>query len=226
VISVGPLTVCDIRDSLARGHWDGYPETVLALSGGLPLLLPVAVGTGPLTDQRPGPGIAGVDVPTLVRRLTVSLTGEHVRVLESASLVPSNLDAEVAAAAADVAGRRARTAGHRPDPGARRLARTRPGRRPPNRPRRGAPRRTLDLPGHLARAEALVARLTTAVAADDPLSPREREVADLIVEGLTNHEIAGRLYLSERTVESHVRSALMKVGARNRAQLIRRETGA
>jgi hypothetical protein len=63
VISVGPLTVCDIRDYLARGHWDGDPETVLALSGGLPLLLPVAVGTGPLTDQRPGSGIAGVDVP-------------------------------------------------------------------------------------------------------------------------------------------------------------------
>ena len=82
------------------------------------------------------------------------------------------------------------------------------------------------MPGHLARAEALVARLTTAVAADDPLSPREREVADLVVEGLTNHEIAGRLYLSERTVESDVRSPLMKVGARNRAQLIRRETGA
>jgi DNA-binding NarL/FixJ family response regulator len=66
-------------------------------------------------------------------------------------------------------------------------------------------------------------RLTTAVAADYPLNPREREVADLVVEGLTNHEIAGRLYLSERTVESHVRSALMKVGARNRAQLIRRD---
>jgi DNA-binding CsgD family transcriptional regulator len=86
--------------------------------------------------------------------------------------------------------------------------------------------RTLDMPGHLARAEALVARLTTAVAAHDPHSPREREVADLVVEGLTNHEIADRLYVSERTVESHVRSALMKVGARNRAELIRRETSA
>ena len=44
--------------------------------------------------------------------------------------------------------------------------------------------------------------------------------------GLTNHEIAARLYLSERTVESHVRAALMKLGCRNRAELVRRETAA
>ena len=45
-------------------------------------------------------------------------------------------------------------------------------------------------------------------------------------QGLTNHEIAARLYLSERTVESHVRAALMKLGCRNRAELVRRETAA
>jgi DNA-binding CsgD family transcriptional regulator len=81
--------------------------------------------------------------------------------------------------------------------------------------------RGLDMPGHASRAETLVAELTRSLAATDPLSPREREVADLVVEGLTNHEIAARLYLSERTVESHVRSVLMKVGARNRLELVR-----
>ncbi|MEP6632491.1 MAG: helix-turn-helix transcriptional regulator [Lapillicoccus sp.] len=82
-------------------------------------------------------------------------------------------------------------------------------------------RRGLDMPGHAERADALVAELSAALAADDPLSPREREVTALVEDGLTNHEIAQRLYLSERTVESHVRAALMKLGCRNRAELIR-----
>jgi DNA-binding CsgD family transcriptional regulator len=85
--------------------------------------------------------------------------------------------------------------------------------------------RTLDMPGHAARADAMAAELAQALAQEDPLSPREREVVDLVVEGLTNQQIAGRLFLSERTVESHVRAALMKLGCRNRAELIRRETG-
>jgi DNA-binding CsgD family transcriptional regulator len=85
--------------------------------------------------------------------------------------------------------------------------------------------RTLDMPGHAARADALATDLAQEVAKDDPLSPREREVVDLVVEGLTNQQIAVRLFLSERTVESHVRAALMKLGCRNRAELIRLETG-
>ncbi len=85
--------------------------------------------------------------------------------------------------------------------------------------------RTLDMPGHAARADAMAADLAQALAQEDPLSPREREVVDLVVEGLTNQQVAGRLFLSERTVESHVRAALMKLGCRNRAELIRLETG-
>jgi DNA-binding NarL/FixJ family response regulator len=68
--------------------------------------------------------------------------------------------------------------------------------------------------------------VTRSLAADDPLSPREREVVDLVVEGLTNQAVAARLYLSERTVESHVRAGLMKLGCRNRAELVRHETAA
>ena len=43
------------------------------------------------------------------------------------------------------------------------------------------------------------------------LSDREREVLSLMAEGLTNSGIAQRLVLTERTVEGHVRSVLMKL---------------
>ena len=51
------------------------------------------------------------------------------------------------------------------------------------------------------------------------LSPREREVARLAASGTTNREIAERLFLSRRTVESHVASALRKLGGRTRRDL-------
>ena len=60
----------------------------------------------------------------------------------------------------------------------------------------------------------LVARLVSPEVDDDQLaelSDREREVLELIAEGLTNAGIAKRLYLSERTVEAHVRHLLMKL---------------
>jgi len=51
------------------------------------------------------------------------------------------------------------------------------------------------------------------------LSARELEVAGLVAAGLSNKAIAARLHLSVRTVESHVRHALAKVGLGNRTQL-------
>jgi DNA-binding NarL/FixJ family response regulator len=54
----------------------------------------------------------------------------------------------------------------------------------------------------------------------DELTPREREVVALIATGLSNEEIAGRLYLSQSTVKTHANRAMMKAGARDRAQLV------
>lgn len=51
------------------------------------------------------------------------------------------------------------------------------------------------------------------------LSKREKEVARLVAEGLSNLEIAQRLFISERTAESHVSSILSRMGFRSRAQV-------
>ena len=62
-------------------------------------------------------------------------------------------------------------------------------------------------------------------AAADPLaelSDREQQVLRHLVEGLTDREIADRLGISPRTVETHVGSILHKLGVRNRAQAARR----
>jgi DNA-binding NarL/FixJ family response regulator len=54
------------------------------------------------------------------------------------------------------------------------------------------------------------------------ISAREREVLALLADGLTDREIADRLGISPRTVETHVGSLLSKLGVRNRAQAARR----
>jgi DNA-binding NarL/FixJ family response regulator len=61
----------------------------------------------------------------------------------------------------------------------------------------------------------VVGSLVSGRGEDNPLAElteREREVLELMAEGLTNTGIAKRLYVSERTVEAHVRHVLMKLG--------------
>ncbi|WP_410787622.1 LuxR C-terminal-related transcriptional regulator [Kribbella sp. C-35] len=53
----------------------------------------------------------------------------------------------------------------------------------------------------------------------DPLSQREREVADLVAKGLSNREIAAALVISERTAQNHVQHILTKLGFANRTQV-------
>jgi DNA-binding NarL/FixJ family response regulator len=54
----------------------------------------------------------------------------------------------------------------------------------------------------------------------DVLTERERETMALVAGGLTNDEIAQRLYLSPATVRTHVSRAMTKLGARDRTQLV------
>jgi len=75
------------------------------------------------------------------------------------------------------------------------------------------------MPGPVDRAERLARELEQAIAAANPLTRREREIAELVADGLTNRAIADRLVLSERTVEGHVRSTLAKLQLTNRTEL-------
>jgi DNA-binding NarL/FixJ family response regulator len=54
----------------------------------------------------------------------------------------------------------------------------------------------------------------------DVLTDREREVMALVAEGLSNDEIARRLFVSPATAKTHVSRAMVKLGARDRAQLV------
>jgi LuxR family maltose regulon positive regulatory protein len=54
----------------------------------------------------------------------------------------------------------------------------------------------------------------------DPLSDRELEVLQLIAEGLTNQEIASRLFLSINTIKVHTRNIFQKLGVNHRTQAV------
>jgi predicted ATPase/DNA-binding NarL/FixJ family response regulator len=54
---------------------------------------------------------------------------------------------------------------------------------------------------------------------ETPLTRREQEIAELVVEGLTNKDIAARLFISQRTAEAHVEHILTKLGFTSRTQI-------
>ena len=69
--------------------------------------------------------------------------------------------------------------------------------------------RGLDQEAGRSRAEAALSLLT----------PREREVVHLTTLGKTNRQIADRLFISQETVKTHVRNALVKFGVRSKSEL-------
>lgn len=103
-------------------------------------------------------------------------------------------------------------------------------------PRRSGAKRLVDGVRALARHEAaldpaatshLVHHLTAgpqrrsapALRALDRLTDRQREVAELVAQGLSNEEIAGRLFLSLATVKSHLTAAMRRLAVRSRTEL-------
>lgn len=78
-----------------------------------------------------------------------------------------------------------------------------------------------------AATTALVARFQTGEPAETatpdlvtPLTVREREIVELVAQGMSNAEIAADLVISPLTAKTHVNRAMVKVGARDRAQLV------
>ncbi|OMQ16269.1 helix-turn-helix transcriptional regulator [Modestobacter sp. VKM Ac-2676] len=102
-------------------------------------------------------------------------------------------------------------------------------------PRRAAAQRLVEAVRSLARQEPVldeavtsqlvrhltgeVQRPTVVVQALDRLTERQREVAALVAQGLSNEEIAGRLFLSSATVKSHLTAVMRRLDVRTRTQL-------
>jgi DNA-binding NarL/FixJ family response regulator len=66
-------------------------------------------------------------------------------------------------------------------------------------------------PARLARSPKRTSTMT--------LSKRELEIAELVAQGLSNKEIATRVFLSERTIETHVSNILDKLGVNSRVEI-------
>jgi DNA-binding NarL/FixJ family response regulator len=64
----------------------------------------------------------------------------------------------------------------------------------------------------------VVPRILRAGVSPPPLTRRERQMLELVVEGLTNREIAQRLYLAESTVKRHLSSTFRRLGVRSRSE--------
>jgi len=79
--------------------------------------------------------------------------------------------------------------------------------------------RAMPLDDAIALIQASSAQTTAATPGLDPLTPREREVAALIAQGLSNRQIAERLVITERTVAAHIEHILDKLSFSSRTQV-------
>jgi len=78
--------------------------------------------------------------------------------------------------------------------------------------------RALATLGHLG---AKGRRTRTAIVGPNALTRREREVSQLAAQGCSTREIAERLFIGERTVETHLANAYAKLGVTSRVELVR-----
>ena len=77
-----------------------------------------------------------------------------------------------------------------------------------------------------AQAEAELGRISGRAPSTGGLTPTEERVAALVAEGLTNQEVAARLFVTVRTVETNLTRIYQKLGVRSRTELSRRLAGA
>ncbi|CAN5144708.1 AAA family ATPase [soil metagenome] len=81
--------------------------------------------------------------------------------------------------------------------------------------------RAMDMPGRAQQCERVLAAIEADLNSATAMTPREREVATLVADGLSNRQIATRLFVSERTVETHVSHVLAKLGGKSRVDIAR-----
>jgi len=79
---------------------------------------------------------------------------------------------------------------------------------------------SMDMPGRAEQCARLVGAIDADLNQGTALTPRESEIVPLVSEGLSNRAIAERLFLSERTVETHVRHVLAKIGGSSRTDIV------
>ncbi|MBA3369534.1 MAG: response regulator transcription factor, partial [Geodermatophilaceae bacterium] len=79
--------------------------------------------------------------------------------------------------------------------------------------------RALHMQGRAATCAQLVTALHSDLAKGTVVTPREREIVVLVADGLSNRQIAQQLFVSERTVETHVSHVLTKLGASKRVDI-------
>lgn len=84
---------------------------------------------------------------------------------------------------------------------------------------RRAARASVTASDHLAEVQMFHGVTASGLGGPDPLTRREREVAELAAKGLASKAIAEQLYVSTRTVESHLLRVYTKLGVRSRAEL-------